>query len=97
MNVTPLGQRHQSGYDWRPGAFGIHAIISCYHEGSPMRSREVDYQIYGQEMQLVEVELDPEEAVIAEAGSMTYMEAGIEFETKLGDGSDPDQGFFGKM
>ncbi len=62
-----------------------------------MRSHEVDYQIFGHEMQLVEVELDPDETVIAEAGAMTYMEEGIEFETKLGDGSDPDQGFFGSI
>ncbi len=62
-----------------------------------MRSHEVDYQVFGHEMQLVEVELDPDETVIAEAGAMTYMEEGIEFETKLGDGSDPDQGFFGSI
>lgn len=62
-----------------------------------MRSHEVDYRIFGHEMQLVEVELDPDETVIAEAGAMTYMEEGIEFETKLGDGSDPDQGFFGSI
>ncbi len=62
-----------------------------------MRSHEVDYQLFGHEMQLVEVELDPDETVIAEAGAMTYMEEGIEFETKLGDGSDPDQGFFGSI
>ena len=62
-----------------------------------MRSHEVDYQIFGHEMQLVEVELDPEEGVIAEAGTMTYMEEGIDFETKLGDGSDPHSGFFGSI
>jgi uncharacterized protein (TIGR00266 family) len=48
-------------------------------------------------MQMVEVELDPGETVIAEAGAMNYMEQDIEFETKMGDGSDPDQGFIGKM
>jgi uncharacterized protein (TIGR00266 family) len=48
-------------------------------------------------MQMVEVELDPEETVIAEAGAMTYMEDGISFETKMGDGSEPDQGFMGKL
>jgi uncharacterized protein (TIGR00266 family) len=57
----------------------------------------VDYEIKGAEMQLVEVELDPGEAVVAEAGAMTYMEEGIDFETKMGDGSDPDQGMFGKL
>ena len=62
-----------------------------------MRSHEVDYEIIGSEMQLVEVELDPGETVIAEAGAMTYMEDGVDFETKMGDGSDPDQGFMGKI
>ncbi len=62
-----------------------------------MRSHEIDYRIYGAEMQLVEVELDPEEAVVAEAGTLTYLEDGIDFDTRLGDGSDPDQGFFGAL
>ena len=46
---------------------------------------------------MVIIELDPGETVIAEAGAMTYMEEGIQFETKMGDGSEPEQGFFGKM
>ena len=62
-----------------------------------MRCHEVDYEIHGHDMQMVEVELDPAETVIAEAGSMTYMEEGIEFETKMGDGSEPDQGVMGKL
>jgi uncharacterized protein (TIGR00266 family) len=61
------------------------------------RSHEVDYQIVGEGMQMLVVQLDPGEAVIAEAGAMNYMEQGIVFDTKLGDGSDPDQGIFGKM
>jgi uncharacterized protein (TIGR00266 family) len=61
------------------------------------RTHEVDYQILGDDIQLVEVELDPGETVIAEAGAMNYLEEGITFEAKLGDGSQPDQGFFGKM
>lgn len=62
-----------------------------------MRCHEVDYEIFGAEMQLVEVELDPGETVVAEAGAMTYMEEGINFETKMGDGSEPDQGLMGKL
>lgn len=62
-----------------------------------MRCHEVDYEIIGAEMQLVEVELDPGETVIAEAGAMTYMEEGIDFETKMGDGSNPDQGLMSKL
>ena len=62
-----------------------------------MRSHEVDYQIFGDDLQFVEVELDPRETVIAEAGAMMYMEEGITFETKMGDGSKPDAGFMGKL
>lgn len=62
-----------------------------------MRSHEVDYQIFGDDLQFVEVELDPRETVIAEAGSMMYMEEDITFETKMGDGSKPDAGFMGKL
>jgi len=62
-----------------------------------MRCHEVDYRIIGSEMQLVEVELDPGETVIAEAGAMTYMETGITFDTRMGDGSNPDQGVMGKL
>lgn len=62
-----------------------------------MRSHEIDYQIIGESIQIVEVELDPRETVIAEAGAMLYMEDGITFETKMGDGSQPDKGLFGKL
>jgi len=62
-----------------------------------MRCHEVDYEIIGSEMQLVEVELDPGETVVAEAGAMTYMEEDIDFATKMGDGSNPDQGVLGKL
>ena len=61
------------------------------------RCHEVDYEIVGDDMQMVIVELDPGETVIAEAGAMTYMEEGINFEARMGDGSAPDQGFFGKI
>ena len=62
-----------------------------------MQSHEVDYEIIGDDLQLVEVELDPNESVIAEAGAMTYLEDGIVFESKLGDGSEPGGGFFQKL
>ena len=48
---------------------------------------EIDYKIFGDDMQFVEVELDPQEAVVAEAGGMMYMEDQIEMETIFGDGS----------
>jgi len=61
------------------------------------RSHEIDYRIIGESIQIVEVELDPSETVIAEAGAMLYMEDGIMFETKMGDGSAPNQGLFDKL
>ena len=62
-----------------------------------IRSHEVDYQIFGDDIQVVEVELDPGETVVAEAGAMNYMEEDIVFETKMGDGSEPEQGLVGKL
>src|SRR5580765_2445210 len=58
---------------------------------------EVDYKIFGDAMQFVEVELDPMEAAIAEAGGMMYMEDGIEMETIFGDGSQQQNGFLGAL
>ena len=62
-----------------------------------MNSHEIDYELIGDDMQIVEVELDPGETVIAEAGAMNYMEDQISFEAKMGDGSQPNQGLFGKL
>ncbi len=62
-----------------------------------MECHEVDYEIIGSDMQIVEVELDPGETVVAEAGAMNYMEDGITFEAKMGDGSEADSGIFGKL
>ncbi len=62
-----------------------------------MYSHEIDYEILGDDMQIIEVELDPQETVIAEAGAMNYMEDGIAFEAKMGDGTDAGQDFFGKL
>ncbi|MEL6820196.1 MAG: TIGR00266 family protein, partial [Calditrichota bacterium] len=62
-----------------------------------MRSHEVDYEVFGDDMQVVEVELDPGETVIAEAGAMNWMEEDISFETRMGDGSQAEQGIMGKL
>ncbi|PTM08126.1 MAG: hypothetical protein DA443_09075 [Bacteroidetes bacterium] len=51
-----------------------------------MKSHEIDYKIYGDDMQVVSIELDPNETVIAEAGSMNWMDRDIRFEAKMGDG-----------
>jgi uncharacterized protein (TIGR00266 family) len=58
---------------------------------------EVDFRIHGDDMQYVEVELDPGEAAVAEAGGMMYMQDGIEMETVFGDGSQANQGFLGAL
>ena len=62
-----------------------------------MQSHEVDYEIFGDDMQIVEIELDPSETVIAEAGAMNYMDDGISFEAKMGDGSKPNEGLMGSL
>ncbi|HLP77295.1 MAG TPA: TIGR00266 family protein [Candidatus Paceibacterota bacterium] len=58
---------------------------------------EIDYKIYGDDMQFVEVELDPMEAAVAEAGGMMYMDDGIQMETIFGDGSQQNSGFLGAL
>ena len=68
-------------------------VPSAKSASRPSRCHEVDYDIRGDDMQIVEVELDPSEVVIAEAGAMNYMDEGISFEAKMGDGSQPEQGF----
>ncbi len=62
-----------------------------------MQSHEVDYEISGNDMQVVEVELDRGETIIAEAGAMNWMEDDITFEAKMGDGSSPEGGLMGKL
>jgi uncharacterized protein (TIGR00266 family) len=57
----------------------------------------VDYEIKGAEMQFVEIELDPGEAAVGEAGSMFFMDAGITMDTVFGDGGQPSGGLFGKL
>ena len=58
---------------------------------------EIDYKIFGDDMQFVEVELDPNEATVAEAGGMMYMDDGIEMETIFGDGSQQQGGILGAL
>jgi len=88
--------------DVRPDlASGVAAVVPGAPVVPPMpagrKSHEIDYTLIGEEMQIVEVELDPGETVIAEAGSMNYMDQGIKFETKMGDGSNPKSGIWDKM
>ena len=62
-----------------------------------MQCHEIDYEIIGEGLQFAEIELDPGETVIAEAGAMVFMEDGISNEVKMGDGSSPDSGLMGKL
>jgi uncharacterized protein (TIGR00266 family) len=62
-----------------------------------MTAHEIDYKIHGEEMQFVEIELDPQEGVVAEAGSFMMMDNGIKMDTILGDGSGQTEGVLGKL
>ena len=62
-----------------------------------MNAHEIDYHLYGEEMQYVEIELDPQEGVVAEAGSFMMMDDGIKMETIFGDGSTKNEGFLGSI
>ena len=62
-----------------------------------MQNHEIDYKLYGDDMQFVEVELDPKETAIAEAGSLMMMDEAIQMETIFGDGSKSSGGFMGKL
>ena len=57
----------------------------------------IDYKLYGEDMQFVEIELDPNEAAIGEAGAMMFMEDGIVMDTIFGDGSQQKSGFWGAL
>lgn len=60
-------------------------------------NHEIDYRIFGEEMQCVEIELDPQETVVAESGAFMYMDNGIEMQTIFGDGSKQGGGFLDKL
>lgn len=106
--ITPATLVWMEGMgDWKPLrdvrpdlATGAPAMPLPDGPGAPpaiRKSHDVDYELIGEEMQIIEIELDPGETVIAEAGSMNYMDQGIKFETKMGDGSNPKSGFWDKM
>jgi len=74
-----------------------------HHERNFLRNHtmnlmhEIDYKVFGDAMQYVEIELDPNEAAVAEAGGMMYMDDGIEMETIFGDGSQQKSSFLGAL
>lgn len=61
------------------------------------RTDEIDYRIHGEEMQCVEIELDPQETAVAESGSFMMMDDGIQMQTIFGDGTGQEKGFLGKL
>ncbi len=90
--------------DWQPASEVAELNNPAAATGNPppvagQQAHEIDYEIFGHEMQFVEIELDPEESVVAEAGAMMYMSDGITMDTIFGDGSQSSQsgGFFDKM
>ena len=80
---------------YQHGSGPTHGVMT--QAGNPVICHNISYEIKGSEMQLVEIHLDPQETVIAEAGAMMYLENDIDFKTKFGDGSEPKQGFFKKL
>ena len=72
-------------------------ITRVSHQRSSSLSDDVDFEIKGSEMQYVEIELDPQEAVVAEAGSFMMMDTDIKMDTIFGDGSNQEQGVLGKI
>lgn len=106
------GQFSRAALVWREGFSDWQAVgtvpeladsSSAATQAPPLvtgrHAHEIDYEIFGHEMQFVEIELDPQESVIAEAGSMMHMTDGIRMDTVFGDGSTASQsgGIFDKM
>lgn len=104
-------KKNPNGHAWRQGLAewlpisSIDELSSPYEEaplpppprGSGRRADEIDFTIFGSEMQFVDIELDPGEAAIAEAGAMMYKDASIQMETIFGDGSHAAGGLMGKL
>jgi len=89
--------------DWKPAAevaeLNSPAATAPPPPASGQQAHEIDYEIFGHEMQFVEIELDPQESVVAEAGAMMYMSDGMVMDTIFGDGSHQSQsgGFLDRM
>ncbi len=72
-------------------------MFSGQYTKSFQTAHDIDFEIYGDDMQFVEIELDPRETAVAEAGAMMYMDSGIEMHTIFGDGSSESEGIMGKI
>jgi uncharacterized protein (TIGR00266 family) len=92
---TPLNQVPQFHTMFRAETMATPPVPT--QAAARLRSHEIDYQVFGDDMQFVEITLDPQEAVIAEAGGMMYMTQGIQMETQFGDGSTQRAGLFDKV
>ncbi|MCI1728698.1 MAG: AIM24 family protein [Chiayiivirga sp.] len=92
--------KNPNGHVWRQGfaewiplsactelSAGSGTALNAPPPPTSRRADEIDYKIYGEDMQFVEIELDPGESAVAEAGSMMYKEATVQMETVFGDGS----------
>lgn len=94
----------QGFQDWMPIS-AVSELLQPFPAAPPMpgggstMAHEIDYEIFGTEMQFVEIELDPQESAVAEAGAMMYMTDGIQMHTVFGDGSHSSAsgGFMDKM
>jgi uncharacterized protein (TIGR00266 family) len=73
------------------------SVPTVFKHARTSQSDDIDYKIFGQETQFVEIELDPGESAIAEAGSMMFKDADVHMDSVFGDGSQADSGFFGKL
>ncbi len=99
-------RQNPNGFAWREGFaewVPIEHVSEFFQSKLPsfmppaagfQRAHEIDYKIYGSEMQFVEIELDPGESVVAEAGAMMYKDASVQMETVFGDGSGSGGGGF---
>ncbi len=102
-------RRNQNGHAWHPGLVewvpikSIDELMTADDTTGPppfkgrRTADEIDYKIFGAEMQFVEVELDPGESAVSEAGAMMYKDNSIQMETIFGDGSQTQKGFMGKL
>lgn len=110
-HVPPTAYVHGPGLQaWTP-ITSVPAFAPAFHAGhmappppppagaAPTVADQIDYEIFGEEMQFVEITLDPGEACVAEAGSFFYMDPGVDMQTIFGDGSAQSQqsGFMGKL
>lgn len=101
--TIPNGFAWREGYaEWLPiaqvGELNQRAIAATSPPPQSTRSsHDIDFKIIGSEMQFVEVELDPGESAVAEAGAMMYKDSCIEMQTVFGDGTQQTGGFMGKL